>query len=406
MHSQTPSYQHFRAGFCLLVMLSLLSLSVRADWYESLSTSVSEGKVNFDFRYRYEFVDQASFDKNANASTLRSRLTFGSGALGAWTYGAEADYVAVVGSERYNSLSNGQTEFPVVADPKGFDLNQVYLRYKKDNTTGTFGRQRINHGNQRFVGGVAWRQNEQTYDGLRGEFGSKLKFDYTYVTRVNRIFGPDEGVQPRKWNANTHLFRGDFSLAENHTLIAYGYLMDFENGNGPANSNATLGAEYAGKFGPVSLKAALAQQSDYADNAQSYDATYYFVEGKFATDNFGVTLGFESLGSDDGTASFKTPLATLHKFQGWADLFLVTPPDGVQDAYLGVNGRIGKLTLGAIYHNFKADEGSADYGDELDLIANYPLHKALKVQLKFARYEADEFGVDTTKFWVTLQLKI
>ncbi len=406
MYITSLTHHRFWAGISLLVLLGLLSLPVRADWHDDLATSVSEGKVNLNFRYRYELVDQDSFDKDANASTLRSRLTFTSGALGAWTYGAEADYVAVVGSERYNSLANGQTEYPVVADPKGFDLNQVYLKYSKDELAATLGRQRINHGNQRFVGGVAWRQNEQTYDGLRGTLGGRLKLDYAYVNRVNRIFGPDDGVQPRKWNANTHFFRGDFELAENHKLNAYGYLMDFENGNGPINSNATLGIEYAGSFGPVRLAAALAQQSDYADNPQDYDATYYLIEGKFVSKHFGATIGFESLGSDDGTASFKTPLATLHKFQGWADLFLVTPLDGVQDTYLGVNGKIGKLSLGAIYHIFKADEGSADYGEEIDLVASYPLHESLNLQLKYAQYDADEFQVDTTKFWLTLQLKL
>ena len=149
MHTRFIPYRHPYPGICLLLLLGLLSLPVRADWYEDLANSVSEGDVNFNFRYRYEFVDHQLFDKDANASTLRSRLTFSSGALGAWSYGAEADYVAVVGSERYNSLANGRTDYPVVADPKGFDLNQVYLKYSKDDLTGTFGRQRINHAGSR-----------------------------------------------------------------------------------------------------------------------------------------------------------------------------------------------------------------------------------------------------------------
>jgi hypothetical protein len=41
-----------------------------------LSSMVTDGKVNFDFRYRYEFVDQDGIDKDANASTLRSRLSY------------------------------------------------------------------------------------------------------------------------------------------------------------------------------------------------------------------------------------------------------------------------------------------------------------------------------------------
>ena len=43
--------------------------------------------------------------------------------------------------------------------------------------------------------------------------------------------------------------------------------------------------------------------------------------------------GYEVLGADDGAAltSFQTPLATLHKFQGWADKFLTTPPNGIRE---------------------------------------------------------------------------
>ncbi len=44
-------------------------------------------------------------------------------------------------------------------------------------------------------------------------------------------------------------------------------------------------------------------------------------------------VGYELLGSDDGVAAFQTPLATLHKFNGFADQFLVTPAGGLQDIY-------------------------------------------------------------------------
>src|SRR3546814_11261136 len=53
----------------------------------------------------------------------------------------------------------------------------------------------------------------------------------------------------------------------------------------------------------------------------------------------GIVLkgGYEVLGGDDGTGNraFQTPLATKHAFQGWADVFLTTPADGIEDAYVG-----------------------------------------------------------------------
>lgn len=385
---------------------TLAGTTASADWYEDLSSSVKDGKASFDFRLRNEIADLDSFGDSARASTLRSRLTWKSAPIGAWSYGAEADYVAVIGSERYNSLSNGMTRYPVIADPDGFDLNQIYVAYSGDALSSTFGRQRINHDRQRFVGGVAWRQNEQSLDALRFQFGDTLKFDYSYVSRVNRIFGPDDGVQPRQWDSNSHFLRGTFSPAKGHSMVAFGYLMDFENGNGIPNSNSTFGIEYTGKVGAIQLAAALAQQSDYGDSALDYDAPYYFAEAKYATKQFGVTVGYEVLGSDGGTAGFRTPLATLHKFQGWADMFLGTPAAGVEDVYAGVNGKLGKLSVGIVYHTFSADDGGADYGDEIDFVLNYPLHKAVKLQVKYAAYSADSFGVDTDKLWATLQLKL
>ncbi|MEZ5303023.1 MAG: alginate export family protein [Verrucomicrobiales bacterium] len=55
----------------------------------------------------------------------------------------------------------------------------------------TVGRQEIALGDQRFIGTVGWRQNEQTLDAARLRFQphSDLWIDYAYVWRVNRIFG-------------------------------------------------------------------------------------------------------------------------------------------------------------------------------------------------------------------------
>ena len=54
------------------------------------------------------------------------------------------------------------------------------------------------------------------------------------------------------------------------------------------------------------------------------------------------------LGGDNGSGNraFQTPLATKHAFQGWADQFLTTPADGIEDAYLGVTAPLlgGLLT--------------------------------------------------------------
>src|SRR3546814_18226061 len=58
----------------------------------------------------------------------------------------------------------------------------------------TVGRQRINLDDQRFVGSVGWRQNEQTFDAARLEstFGP-VQVDATYAWSNRTIYGIDAG---------------------------------------------------------------------------------------------------------------------------------------------------------------------------------------------------------------------
>jgi hypothetical protein len=151
------------------MLASTISLGAQAQdsVMDGLNKAVKEGSVKLDFRYRYEHVDQDGFDKEANASTLRSRLTLASGTVWGLSALAEIDNISNIGNDLYNSTENGKVQYPVVADPKGTDINQVWLKYSWEDLSGTYGRQRILHGSQRFVGGVGWRQNEQTYDGFR-----------------------------------------------------------------------------------------------------------------------------------------------------------------------------------------------------------------------------------------------
>ena len=105
---------------------------------------------------------------------------------------------------------------------------------------------------------------------------------------------------------------------------------------------------------------------------------------------------------------FKTPYATLHKFQGWADKFLVTPGDGIEDIYVGLKGAAGPVKLGAFYHEFTAEDSGDDFGSEIDLVATWPASKYLTLQLKFASFSTDDSSRfdDTDKVWVSAILKL
>ncbi|MEH6558845.1 MAG: hypothetical protein V7708_13670 [Oceanicoccus sp.] len=380
-------------------------LSAYAAPASSVSEMLSEGDTSLSFRYRYEFVDQDGVEKNAGASTLKTRLTYKSASFKGLTALMEVDNVTVIGDENYRTPTNGNTDYPIVADPDGTDFNQIALSYQGDDYMATAGRQRIIHSSQRFVGGVAFRQNEQTYDALTvSSKAGPIDLNYSYIWNVNRIFGPkDSAVQAKRWESDSHILYASMSPAKGQTISGYAYLLDFDNA--AANSTSTYGVEYSGKFSDFSLKAAYAVQSDYGDNSLSYDAEYMMAEISIPLKPVSVALGYELLGSDDGKVGFKTPLATLHKFQGWADKFLGTPANGIEDTYVKLSGNVGGTKIAVIYHDFSADFGGADFGSELDIVASYPIKKNLSVELKYASYDADTYATNTDKLWFTFSAK-
>ncbi|MDA9839788.1 hypothetical protein N9B97_03240 [Porticoccaceae bacterium] len=167
-----------------------------ADTANSIAEMLSEGDTSLSFRYRYEFVDQDGVAEDANASTLKSRLTYKSASYNGLTALMEVDNVTVIGDENYRTPTNGNVGYPIVADPDGTDFNQASLSYTTDDISATLGRQRILHGGQRFVGGVGFRQNEQTYDALTlsSKAADSVSVNYSYIWNVNRIFGPKDST--------------------------------------------------------------------------------------------------------------------------------------------------------------------------------------------------------------------
>ena len=189
---------------------------------------------------------------------------------------------------------------------------------------------------------------------------------------------------------------------DDQEIDAYAYLMDFGNDNGPANSNATWGASYNGKLPFVDLSASFARQTDWGDNPQSYDATLLTADARVDLKAFNLDLGYQRLGGDGIDYAFRTPLATLHKWQGWTDKFLATPPGGVTDSWFSVSKRLLGADVMLAYHDFRLPERDVDAGRELGAAVIYrPLEK-LDLQFKIARYWADEYASDTTKIWAVL----
>ena len=414
-----------RGGF--LVACGLAALAVPAiaqdggDGGDGGGNFFTDSDFDFGIRYRLEQVSDDRYAKDATASTGRARFTWISGDVGRVSVGVEVDYAFILGIEDFYSLSNDQFDYPIVADPEGPDLNQAFLRFQLSEgleSTLTVGRQRINHGSQRYVGGVAFRQNEQTYDAIRFQRQGRISIDYSYLFRINRIFGPDGGGQPAHWDANTHIFRAEFKPLDSHRFTAHAYLLDFDdvssfpfggNANGPANSSATWGVGYEGSLSRIKLSALLSRQSDWGDNPNSYSTYHLSATASLDLPLVTLQVGHERLGSDDGEHQFRTPLATLHKFNGWTDKYLIPPPDGVVDTWFGASKEFLGFTVSGFYHDFGAADGDLEDGHELGVSLVFKPIDKLALNAKLARYYADDsvaltarcFGcVDTTKAWL------
>lgn len=375
----------------------------------SFANALREGTVDLAFRYRYEFVDQSGIQSDANASLLRTRLTYQSAPFADYSFLIEMDDLRALGTDDYNSTRNGKTNRPVVADPEATDLNQARVRYTGfADTTVTFGRQRINHVNQRFIGGVGWRQNEQTYDALEVDHtvSDDLRVRYTYVDNVNRIFGPDDGTPAGDLRSSSHFIDAAYDLNASVAIDAYAYLLDFENAASASSNTLGLrltGMGAAGDGVSVPYTVEFARQSDSGGNPNNFDANYYLLEAGLSWTNLTVKLSHEVLEGDGIPGhAFSTPLATLHPFQGWADKFLSTPASGIEDTYITVTGRARDVSFTAIYHDYSADTGGASYGDEINLQAGWTFAENYSVLLKLASYNADSHATDTDKIWVML----
>lgn len=366
----------------------------------------SLGTAKLDLRLRYEAVNQDNAAKDADALTLRTRLTFTTVEREGFSGVVEfEDSRQVLAMSDYNDTNGQNSDHSVIADPETTELDQGYLKYKNAGLTAKLGRQVLTFDNHRFVGHVGWRQDRQTFDGVTVNYAVNEDFtiNYGYLTQRNRIFGDQKDL-----DAKDHLFNASYKIGSGK-LVGYGYLLEVDSGTD--NSLDTFGAYYQGKVdmsgNKVSYRAEIASQTSETPGTE-YEAMYYALEAGIQFGGVTTKLGYESLGSDDGQFGFSTPLATLHKFNGWTDQFLGTPAVGLNDAYITVAGKALNGKWAATYHSFSADESTNnvdDLGNEIDLVFSTKFGENYNAGVKYAYYQAGDTAagkVDTDKVWLWL----
>jgi hypothetical protein len=225
-----------------------------------------------------------------------------------------------------------------------------------------------------------------------------LTMQYAYITQRNRIFAQDADL-----DSKDHLINMSYKTSIG-TLTGYGYLLEVDNG--ADNALDTFGVSLTGgtKVGDTQLlyRAEYAGQSSESMVAD-FDVDYLNLEVGAVLSGITAKVGYESLGSDEGAFGFSTPLATLHKFNGWSDQFLGTPAQGLVDTRFTLAGQVLGGGWTAVYHKFDADKASEtidDLGSELNLsyVKKYAQHYTAGI--KYAAYSAGDVKVDADKLWV------
>lgn len=370
----------------------------------TVADALAAGKFSLNARLRLESVEQTGL-RDADAFTLRTRAGYSTAPLRGWKATVEVENIVAANSDAYNQagINPGGAGRAVVADPEITELNRAFVSWAPGKISATAGRQSLVLDNARFIGDVGWRQNQQTFDAvvLQDRHWKDTVLTYAYLDRINRVFGRDH--PQGRWRSDSHVLHASRAGLPLGTLTAYACLLDFANS--PVNSTATFGASFAGSTplsGSVSLayRAELATQRDHGNSPLLYRAVYHMIELGLVGKRGGVAAFHERLGADNGTG-FKTPLATLHAFNGWADLFLSTPNAGLRDTCIKANASLpAGLSLAVEQHWFESDAG-ADLGREFNVRLSRKFGTRVTVLAKSAdfRAESPQFP-DVRKFWL------
>ena len=391
------SAQSAQAWGLVGLIVGVLLLSPSRAWPDGAETgaaspslwhALSRGKLVLAFRGRIE-IAKASNLGQSEAYTLRSIFGYRTQSYRGFSLYADIYNVTSPTRSTYfdpTRLPNSQN-LTSISDPLNTNLNQAFLKIEHPRALGgglIGGRQQIILDDARFIGNVDWRQNPQSFDSVYAYATAgvpDLALRYSWIGRVNRVFaGGGNNPDLANFNSNSQILNIAFSRFRFAKIVAFAYLLDLRQPNQPTpaqqneNSSKTFGFRATGSI-PINenwslpYQASYAHQSQYAGKEIGYGASYGLIELGVRHQAVGtIAVGYEVLGSDQGQQQFTTPLATLHLFNGWADLFLDNGgPGGLRDLHVYAEPDLPwSLKARLVYHAFWSDYQSEMLGNEFD----------------------------------------
>lgn len=403
----------------LLAMFMLPAAAEEVVQAGSLKEAITEGKPTINFRLRYENVNQDGKSRTAEAFTLRSLIGWKTKPFYHLSITAEVYGLSPL-NDNYNDLKKGdplasRTKYPVIADPEDYDFHQLFVEWSGiPDSSIKLGRQGMVLDNWRYIGDVRFRQNWQVFNGLSlaNKSLANTEISLAHYEQVKQI-------TTKTRDANIEIANVKYSITPTTSLVGYGYLIDWNGKTLVASSNKTFGLRLDGKQKlidqwKVLYSAEYAKQDDYKNGSDLIDNYYYRIGAGAAYADWFLRIDQEKLSGNADNKAFQTPLGTNHLFQGWADVFLATPSQGIEDTILIAGGKIMAATIKTEYHFINSDRnfakvggGTGDkYGTEFDLGVYYKFNKQVSGSVEYANFKEDDQYAgarkrDIEKFWVT-----
>ncbi len=393
------SFSKFGVAACLLALVTPTQAT------ESFTDALTNGKASGDFRFRIKFSDTVGKRLNAYSVTLRSRLTYETGSWNNLSALIEPQDVSIIGQDRYNTTANGKSQYPLVADAPGTEMNRAFIQYiPQADTKIRYGRQWMELDHQRFIYKADWRQHSQTFDALTVINTSlpDIKIHYGRVSHVNRLYG-DESPYGNA-DIKSHFLNVTFSRYKAAKTIIFAYLNEYQNSDypGPSDflrftperSHQTLGIDVGG---PIPLnddwtllyKVSGAVQSPYADSTRTESVHWYHLRLGLSYKGYAVMVIKEQFSNDNGY-TFNVPFFPEFLMQKGVNF------DGVNVEGLAFKKQWGdKWVVKAGFRQFTTYNGGKDLGEDTDLYVEYFLSKNYRIGTRLTTYNHVEKDIYT-----------
>lgn len=398
-------------AFCLAIPLGLKAEDAGEPAARALWTVLQQGKVSADLRYRFETFEREGtpFTGDSYAPTLRIALGYETRSFHGFSAFVQGTAVLVIGPADYSIPtlpSQNRPDRPVISDPRGIQLSQGYLRWRRPveghRLTVALGRQEIMLNDGRFVSISSWRQIHQSFDAARldVDVARQATFTYAFLNRCYRVVGHD--ATDGKFSLHAHLLNLAGQKSRRINVSLYGLLLDYRSVPKYGLSTRTLGVRATGPYEinpqwSVLYTAEFANQRDFGSNPNHVNANYYLAELGPGWRGFGFKAGYALLGGRSATDELTTPLA--NPFNGWTELFASNPnlgsSHGLEARYLTASGKLKPLdgaTATVTYYDYHSDSNRIHYGSELDWALAYKVKRISnhwEIGSRFGCYWAD-----------------